>query len=92
MTVSSLQDYLSLRGLSKSGKKEELIARAFGAYELNVSIKFPQEMIFNELDKVYRRRLTTHSAPDPKEVCADQWIDYVTSWPDLDQGIFFPLF
>ena len=65
MTVSSLQDYLSLRALSKSGKKEELVARAFGAYELNVSIKFPQEMIFNELNKEYRRRLITHNAPGP---------------------------
>ena len=63
MTVSSLQDYFSLRGLSKSEKKEKLVARAFGAYELNVSIKFPQEMIFNELNKVYRQRLTTHNAP-----------------------------
>jgi len=28
LTVTSLQDYLSLRGLSKSGKKEEHVARA----------------------------------------------------------------
>ena len=46
-------------------------------------------MIFNELNKEYKRRLTTHNAPDPKEVCADQWIDDVTSWLDLDQGKLF---
>ena len=60
-----------------------------GAYELNVSIKFPQVMIFKELNKEYTQRLTTHNAPDPKEFCADQWIDDVTSSPDLDQGKLF---
>lgn len=89
LTVSSLQDYLSLRGLSKSGKKEELVARAFGAYELNVPKKFPQEMISGELNKEYKRRLTSHSAPDPNEVLAEQWIDDVRSWPDLDEGKLF---
>ena len=89
MTVTSLQDYLSLRGLSKSGKKQELVARAFGAHELNVPIKFPQETISMELNKEYKRRLTTHNAPDPKEISADQWIDDVSSWPDLDEGRLF---
>ena len=59
LTVSSLQDNLSCRGLSKSRKKEELVARAFGAYELNVPKKFPQEIISNELNKEYKRRLTS---------------------------------
>ena len=86
MTVTSLQDYFSLRGLSRSGKKQELVARAFGAHELNVPIKFPQETISMELNKEYKRRLTTHNAPDPKEISADQWIDDVSSWPDLDEG------
>ena len=89
LTVTSLQDYLSLRGLSKSGKKEELVARAFGAYELNVPIKFPQEMISSELNKEYTRRLAIHNTPDPKEVFADHWIDDVSSWPDLDEGKLF---
>ena len=34
LTITSLQDFLSLRGLSKPGKKDELVARAFDAYEL----------------------------------------------------------
>ena len=37
-TITSLQDFLPLRGLSKSGKKDELFARAFGAYELNAPV------------------------------------------------------
>ena len=89
LTVTSLQDYVSLRGLSKSGKKEELVARAFGAFELNVPKKFPKEMISRELNKEYKLRLTSHNAPDPNEVLADQWIDDVRSWPDLDEGKLF---
>lgn len=65
------------------------MARAFGAYELNVPKKFPQEMISRELNKEYKLRLTSHNAPDPNEVLADQWIDDVRSWPDLDEGKLF---
>ena len=46
-TVSSLKDFLALRGLKQSGLKAELIARAFGAYELNVPKKFTQEQIYD---------------------------------------------
>ena len=38
-TVSSLKDFLSLRGLKQTGLKSELVARAFGAYELLSSLK-----------------------------------------------------
>ena len=39
-TVSSLKDFLSLRGLKQTGHKSELVARAFEAYELNAPIRF----------------------------------------------------
>ena len=42
-TVSSLKDLLALRGFKQNGRKSELIARTFGAYELNVPIKLTQE-------------------------------------------------
>ena len=48
LTVTSLQDFLSLRALSKSGKKDELVARAFRAYELkNTSSNFNTESLRN---------------------------------------------
>ena len=37
-TVSSLKDFLSLRGLKQTGRKPELVARAFGAYELKAPV------------------------------------------------------
>ena len=40
-------------------------------------------------NKEYKRRLTSHNAPDPNEVLSDQWIDDVRSWPDLDEGKLF---
>ena len=33
-TVLSLKDFLSLRGLKQTGRKPELVAGAFGTYEL----------------------------------------------------------
>ena len=57
-TVSSLKDFLSLRGLKQTGRKSELIARAFGAYELNVPVKFSQEQIYQQIKDEYSRRLT----------------------------------
>ena len=89
MTLSSLQDYLALRGLSKSGNKAELVARAFGAYELKASIKYTQEKISEELKKEYQSRLQACNAPDPNTFPADKWEDNVLSWPDLDEGKVF---
>ena len=42
MTLSSLKDFLSLRALNQGRKKAEIVARAFGAYELGVPVKFKQ--------------------------------------------------
>ena len=48
-TLTSLRDFLALRGLKQTGKKAELVARAFGAYELKVPKKFSQEEIDRKL-------------------------------------------
>ena len=46
-TVSSLKDFLSLRGLKQTDRKSELVSRAFGAYELNVLFaKCPVEHMY----------------------------------------------
>ena len=90
LTLTSLQDFLALRGLSKSGNKAVLVARAFGAYELNAPIKFTQEQISNELKEEYKRRLkNAGNAPDPREVPSEMWKDDVISWPDFDEGKLF---
>ncbi len=65
LTVSSLQDFLALRGLKQSGRKAELIARAFGAYELNIPTKFTQEQIYKKVGEEYTKRLKTNSLKLP---------------------------
>jgi hypothetical protein len=44
----------------QSGKKVELVARAFGAYELGAPKKFTQEQIFDSIKKEYQQRLQTN--------------------------------
>ena len=60
-TVNSLKDFLVLRGLKQSGRKPELIARAFAAYEPSVPKKFTQEQIYEKIREEYLKRLTTNS-------------------------------
>ena len=48
-TVTSLKDFLTLRGLKQTGTKAELVTRAFGAYELNAPKQFYQEEIYTSI-------------------------------------------
>ena len=59
-TLTSLRDFLALGGLKQTGKKAELVARAFGAYELKVPKKFSQEEIDRKLKEEYQLRLKKH--------------------------------
>ena len=90
MTLSSLKNFLSLRGLNQGGKKAEIVARAFGAYELGVPVKFTQEEINKVLNKEYKCRLKKHSiSGDPKLIPEELWMDDITKWPELDNGKLF---
>lgn len=60
-TLTSLKDFLALRGLKQTGKKAELVARAFGAYELKAPKKFSQEEIDRKLKEEYQQRLKNTS-------------------------------
>lgn len=52
LPTGSLKDYLmSLRGLSITGKKVELVAEAHSAQELKIPIKLPAEQQVNINDK-----------------------------------------
>lgn len=89
-TVSSLKDFLAVRGLKQSGKKAELVARAFGAHELGLPKKFTQEQIFQSIKKEYERRLKGNGIKtDPNAVPDDSWADNVQTWPEIDDGKLF---
>lgn len=89
-TVTSLKDFLALRGLKQSGKKAELVARAFGAYELKAPKKFSQEEINKKLKEEYKQRLAKHHIDiDPKTLESEVWKDDVKEWPQIDDGMLF---
>ena len=78
LTVSSLKDFLALRGLKQTGTRAELIARAFGAYELNAPEKFSQEQIYEKIREEYAKRLKSNLIEtDPKALPDSAWADDV---------------
>nr|XP_058953753.1 uncharacterized protein LOC131781114 [Pocillopora verrucosa] len=89
-TLTSLKDFLALRGLKQTGKKAELVARAFGAYELKAPKKFSQEEIDRKLKEEYQQRLRKHRInTDPNSIQKEDWKENVHEWPNLDDGMLF---
>ncbi|XP_028394516.1 uncharacterized protein LOC114518716 [Dendronephthya gigantea] len=89
-TLSTLKDFLGIRGLKQTGAKSELVARAFGAYELNAPKKFTQEQISASIKKEYEKRLQYHKIKtDPNSLPDNAWKDSVEDWPQLDDGKLF---
>ena len=90
LTVSSLKDFLALRGLNVTGKKADLVARAFGAYELNVPKKFSQQQIYSNLKHEYNSRLSRHGIVTyPNSLLAAAWRDSIHEWPEIVDGKLF---
>jgi hypothetical protein len=83
-TVGTLKDFLSLRGLSTTGRKIELVVRAFSAFELKLPVKLSAEELNTKIQKEYLARLQQHDLVDPNRT--QSWIDDVTKWPRVDLG------
>ena len=73
----------------QSGKKVELVARAFKAYELGAPKNFTQELIFDSIQMEYQQRLQTNDIikSDPNTLCDEYWKDDTGTWPHLDDGM-----
>ena len=84
LTVGTLKDFLSLRGLSTTGRKIELVAGAFSAFELKLPVKLSAEELNTKIQKEYLARLQQHDLVDPNRT--QSWIDDVTKWPRVDLG------
>ena len=88
--MGSLKDFLALRGLKETGKKVELVARAFGAYELGIPKKFTQEQILDTIKNEYAKRLETNCIKSDPNLLGDEfWKDDVVLWPHVDDGKLF---
>ena len=84
-TPTLLRDFVALRGLKQTGKKAELVARAFGAYELKVPKKFSQEEIDRKLKEEYQQRLKNRRInTDPNSIRKEDWKDNVHEWPHME--------
>ena len=76
-TLTPLKDFLALQGLKQTGKKAELVASAFGAYELKAPKKFSQEDIDRKL-KEYQQRLKKHRInTNPNSIQKEDWKENV---------------
>ena len=85
MKVEELKNFLRLRGLKLSGRKQELPARVFVAIENNVPIVKTAEEIESEIANDYKAKLIIgdDQLPDPFQL-EDGWIseeDGVKLWP-----------
>ena len=89
MSCGQLRDYLSLRCLSTSGVKSELVARAFVAWEQQMPIKLSNSELKTKLHKEYEDRLAQGNIPDPYSIAEKDWKNDVTKWPLLDLGKIF---
>ena len=76
MSVREMKNYLKVHGLKVSGKKEELIARAFVAVENNVQPIKTAVDVEEDLALYYRNKLNADgkTIPDPMKIMHG-WMD-----------------
>ena len=84
--MNCLQDYLSARGLNTTGRKIELVARAFAAFEMKLPIKEEQQ---KKLKLDYENRLQKFKICDPLSIEPSKRIDDILQWPHIDTGVIF---
>ena len=89
ITLGSLSDFLSLRGLSTTGRKVELVARAFSAWEQNVPLKINQTQQSASLANEYLKRLADNNLQDPWVIPDCDFVNDVSKWPGVDLGNIF---
>lgn len=84
------KDFLAPRGLKQTSKKAELVASAFGAYELKAPKKFSQEEIDKKLKEEYQQSLEKHQInTNPNSIRKEDWKENVHEWPNIDDGMLF---
>ena len=87
--MNCLQDYLSARGLKTTGRKIELVARAFAAFEMKLPIIASSEKQQKKLKHDYENRLQKFTICDPLSIEPSKRIDDILQWPHMDTGVIF---
>ena len=89
LSLKQLSDYLSVRGLSTSRKKVELIARTFAAMEFKLDIIESTGSQKIKLQAQYHNKLSEIQISDQKLIAKSKWIDDLTKWPYVTLGNIF---
>ena len=89
LSVKQLADYLTVRGLATTGRKIELVARAFTAMELKLPILESTEEQQKRLKQDYANKLQSLQLFDPNQIEEIKRIDDVTKWPVTTTGTIF---
>ena len=93
MKCDELKQYLRLRGLKVTGRKQELVARVFSASENNVKPIKTAEEVEVQLEEEYLSKLIVDDVviPDPYKLKED-WLpeeDGTVNWPNVTYGDIF---
>ena len=86
--MNNLTDFLAVRGLSSTGRKIELVARAYAAVEMKLPITDSSEEQLRKLTLEYEKRLQKYHC-DPKSIPASDRVDNIIQWPRVDVGVIF---
>ena len=86
--MNCLQDYLSARGLKTTGRKIELVARAFAASEMKLPIIASLEQQQKKLKLGYENRLRRFKICDPLSIEPFKRMDDILQWPHRHWSYF----
>ena len=87
LSIEQLVDYLSVRGLNASGKKVELLAQAFAAFELKIIASSEEQRA--KLEDDYQEMLAVHDIADHILIEDHKKIGDIKNWPVLSLGNIF---
>ncbi|CAC5387151.1 unnamed protein product [Mytilus coruscus] len=88
-TIGKLKDFLSARGLSFMGNKQQLVSRCFVAWESNIPLRYSEQEQLSKLKTEYDNRLKETNIDDPRSLKDDDWSSDVKEWPKIDLGKIF---
>ncbi|CAG2245505.1 unnamed protein product [Mytilus edulis] len=72
-TIGKLKDFLSARGLSCMGNKQQLVSRCFVAWESNIPLRYSEQEQQSKLKTEYANRLKEANIDDPRSLKDDDW-------------------
>ena len=87
--TGQLKDYLMISGISYAGTRQEILSRAFVAWEQKSDIRMSEKELKSKLQQEYEGRLKKFSLEDPRAIGKENWQDDCTKWPRLDLGKIF---